>query len=405
LYDTAGHLRGFAKVTQDLTERRHILDLEKAARNVSEFIAMLTHELRNPLAPIRTAIQVINHIPNVDPALDLMHRTIDRQSEHLAHILDDMMDVSRIARGKMTVEPKTIDLNEVIRRAVETARPSIEMGKHHLTMELPTKGLFVRGDFHRLAQLLTNLLNNAARYSEDGGLIFIDATTENGNGVVRVRDSGRGIAPENLDRIFNMFIQGREPNDKKGGGLGVGLALARNIAQLHNGSLDAYSEGEDKGSEFIFKIPLAESISENVQVPAVPSVAVQAGISRRILIVDDNIDAAESLSLLLKSLGHNTCVAYDGAGALKMASEFRPEIILLDLGMPGLDGYETARRLRTLNRGRIFQIIAVSGWGQEADRQKTREAGFDLHLVKPVNIDDLVQAVSREEKGSKRTLH
>ena len=400
LYDSAGHMRGFAKVTQDLSDRRQIQELEEAARNLSEFIAMLTHELRNPLAPIRTAVQIIGHIPNVDPALDILHRTIDRQSGHLARILDDMMDVSRIARGKMLVfEHKVVDLVEAIRRAIETAKPLIQAGQHHLATDLPSHGLFVKGDLHRLTQLLTNLLNNAARYTAQGGNITVSARGEQQNAVVQVRDNGRGIIAENLERIFGMFVQGRE-SPQSSGGLGVGLPLARKIAESHNGTLTVYSAGIDKGSEFTFRMPLTNAAVESSK----PSKKVSPLMdSRRVLVVDDNVDAAESLGLLLKSLGHEICVVYDGLAAVRMAEEFRPDIVLLDLGMPGIDGFETARRLRDLNKQ--FKIVAVTGWGQEADRQRTREAGFDLHLVKPVNEESLLHAVLNERLGGKKTIH
>ncbi len=404
LCDSNGHLRGFAKVTQDLTERRYVQDLEQAARNVSEFIAMLTHELRNPLAPIRTAIQVIAHMPQVDRTLDAMHQTIDRQSEHLARILDDMMDVSRIARGKMTLEHKVVDLAEVVQRAVETARPSIEAGKHHIAMDLPTRGVFVQGDFHRLTQLLTNVINNAARYTPQGGRITVNAGVEEGKAVIRVRDTGRGIAPEDTERIFSMFIQGRPSNEQGVGGLGIGLALARSIAELHGGSLNAHSEGENKGSEFILRMPVAETAVEK-QKPEKPEITAEAALSRRILVVDDNVDAAETLDLLLKSLGHETCVVHDGVQAVTMTDVFRPDVVLLDLGMPGIDGYETARRLRALKNEPPLRIIAVTGWGQDVDRKKAREAGFDLHLVKPVDVDHLVKAVSNSNDSTNQSLH
>src|SRR4051812_8385422 len=376
LYDGSGHMRGFAKVTQDLTDRRYMKELEEASRNVSEFIAMLTHELRNPLAPIRTAVQIIGHIPNVDPALDVLHRTIDRQSGHLARILDDMMDVSRIARGKMLAfDHQVIDLTEVVRRAIETAKPLVDAEAHQLKADLPPKKLLVQGDFHRLTQLLTNLLTNAARYTDKGGNITVMTCDEQGSAIIRVRDNGRGIAAENIERIFGMFVQGQEATQSRGG-LGVGLALARKIAESHSGTLSVFSEGVNKGSEFTFKMPLIDAIEETPKMPKRVSPALE---SRRVLIADDNADAAESLSLLLKALGNETCVVYDGIATIEMAEKFRPDIVLLDLGMPGIDGFETARRLRNLNKH--FRIVAVTGWGQQLDRQKTREAGFDLHLV------------------------
>ncbi len=402
LYDSAGHMRGFAKVTQDLTERRYVQDLEQASRNVSTFISMLTHELRNPLAPIRTAIQVMTRMPEASPALQNMLQMVDRQSTHLARILDDMMDASRAAQGKITMEQTVVDMAEVIQRALEAATPSIEAANHHVTLDLPKKGLFLHGDSNRLTQLLTNVLNNAARYTPQGGQITIAARTEEGCAIIQVADSGRGIAPDDIERIFAMFVQAGSSDNNPGGGLGVGLALARTIAELHGGSLTARSEGVNKGSEFTLKLPLAVGLVEKPGVAA-PQPAMARGVPHRVLVADDNIDAAASLEILLKSLGHETCVVHDGIGAIEMTEQFRPDIVLLDLGMPGLDGYETARRLRALKKDQPFRIIAVTGWGQDSDRQKTREAGFDLHLTKPVEVEDLVQAVS--SGATKRTIH
>ena len=403
LFDAQGHMRGFAKVTQDLTERRYVQDLEQAARNVSEFISMLTHELRNPLAPIRTAMQVIGNMSVVDPKLDSMHKMIDRQSAQLSRILDDMMDVSRIARGKMTLDLKTIDLNDVIQRSAETAMPGIETHRHTLVMDLPKTELYVNGDFHRLTQLLANLLNNAARYTPKGGHITVAAGIEQDKAVVRVIDTGRGIEPEQRERIFSMFIQGNHSGDRPSGGLGIGLALARRIAELHNGSLQVHSEGLDKGSEFRLTLSLADASSKKRE-SGKSKEAIEPMSARRVLVVDDNVDAAIALGVLLRSLGHQTCVVHDGITALKMAPEFRPDVVLLDLGMPGMDGFETARRLRSLKRDRPFRIVAVTGWGQESDRVKTREAGFDLHLVKPVDMDVLAQALGKDDTIT-RTLH
>jgi PAS domain S-box-containing protein len=393
LYDSTGHMRGFAKVTQDLTERRYVRDLEQAAQNLSQFISMLAHELRNPLAPIRTAIQVIEQMPVTNRQLQAMHQTIDRQSAHLARIVDDMMDVARAAQGKIVIERKLVDMNEVVRRALETATPPIQAGNHHVTLDLPTKGLMVEGDMGRLTQLLANILINAARYTPHGGYISVAARGEGDKAIVQVTDSGRGIEPDEIERIFAMFVQGRSPENKAGGGLGIGLALARTIAELHGGSLTAQSRGLNTGSEFTLKLPLSDDQIEQPLVKT-PRPAV-SGAPRRILVVDDNIDAAATLELLLKSLGHETCVVHDGVGALQMVGDFRPEIVFLDLGMPGLDGYETARRLRAVKREPPLRIIAVTGWGQDSERQKTHDAGFDLHLTKPVEVEDLVRAVSK----------
>jgi PAS domain S-box-containing protein len=392
LHDAEGHLRGFAKVTQDLTDRRHIQSLQEAAKEVNEFIATLAHELRNPLAPIRTAVDVMAKLPASDPAQQSMRETIDRQSAQLARILDDMIDIARVTRGAMSMDQEPVNMADVVRHAIETAAPAIEAGRHRLAVELPAEPLIVQGDHHRLTQVLANLLNNAARYTPEAGEILVRARQEHGFSVLQVRDTGRGIEAGMLERIFHMFVQGRSPLEKVGTGLGVGLALARRIAEAHGGSLHAHSEGENKGAEFTLRIPLAEkrqgAAGEGDRREPRPMLA------KRVLVVDDNVDAAVTLGLLLKSLGHETCVVHDGLQALRMTVEFRPDVVLLDIGMPGLDGYEVARRLRALKRERRLRIIAITGWGQEADRMKSREAGFDVHLVKPVDPRLLTSAIA-----------
>src|SRR5947209_2753550 len=398
--DDAGHLRGFAKVTQDLSERRHMQDLEKAAKNVNEFIAMLAHELRNPLAPIRTAVQVMAKAPNDADTCEAMRQTIDRQSAQLARIVDDMIDIARITKGSLVIEHQPVELGDVVRRAVETAAPAIEAARHALDLDVPDTGFLVYGDRDRLTQLLSNLLNTAARYTPPGGRISVRVRREDGHAILSVRDTGRGIEPQVMDRIFDMFVQGRSPLERVGGGLGIGLALARRIAELHGGTLHATSEGEGKGSELILRLPLSPvkpaPERERADAPA------RAAVPRRVLVVDDNVDAAATLELLLKSLGHETRMAHDGARALDIAREFRPDVVLLDIGMPGLDGYEVARRLRATNHGQNFCIVAITGWGQDADRTRTKEAGFDVHLVKPVDLRVLSKVLD-DRNGA--TLH
>jgi CheY-like chemotaxis protein len=392
LYDSDGHLRGFAKVTQDLTDRRHMQDLERASRNVAEFIATLAHELRNPLAPIRTALDVMARMPAGDPGIESLRQTIERQAGQLTRIVEDMLDISRITRGSLAVEEAPIDMAEVVTRSVETAAPAVEAGRHRLEVDLPPVRVAVRGDGARLTQLLANLLNNAARYTPDPGTVSITLREEGGLAVVRVRDTGRGIDQQTMPRIFDMFVRGASAAERTSGGLGVGLALSRRIAELHGGTLEAASAGENKGAEFTLRLPLAPTAQvEKPQQPLAPQP--DAGLPRRrILIVDDNVDAATTLDLLLRSLGHETSVAHNGMEALRLATEFRPQVVLLDIGMPGLDGYEVARRLRTMKK-QGMRIVAITGWGQEADRQRSREAGFDLHLVKPVEPDELVRAL------------
>jgi PAS domain S-box-containing protein len=402
LYDSDGRLRGFASVTQDLSERRHIQDLEKASQNVNEFIAMLAHELRNPLAPIRNAVHIMSQVPAGDPTQRAMRDTIDRQSAQLSRIVEDMVDIARITRGALAIESKHLDLNEVVRHAVETATPAIEAGRHTLEIDLPAEALPVVGDPQRLAQVLSNILNNAARYTPPGGSIALRARSEEGEAAVRVRDTGRGIEPHMIERIFDMFVQGRAPLQRVGGGLGIGLALARRIAELHGGSVEAQSEGAHRGSEFTLRIPLVAADAAAARAEAKPEPGPRQMMPRRVLVVDDNVDAAAMLDMLLRSLGHETRVAHDGIEALRVAAEFHPDIALLDIGMPGLDGYEVARRLRALARERPLRIVAITGWGQDADRLRSREAGFDLHLVKPVDAQDLAQALN-DRNGA--TLH
>jgi PAS domain S-box-containing protein len=399
VHDEQGHLRGFAKVTQDLTERRYVKDLEKAAQNVNEFIAMLAHELRNPLAPIRNAVEVMAKLPHDAATVDAMRQTIDRQSAQLARIVDDMLDIARITRGNLVIEHQPVELAEAVRRAIETAAPAIEAARHTLELDLASSPLVVHGDLARLTQLLANLLNNSARYTPPGGRISVRAHAEGRQGVVSVRDTGRGIEPQIIPRIFDMFVQGRPALERVGGGLGIGLALARRIAQAHGGTLEAKSEGENRGSEFVLRLPLSpgEPVRE-----AAPLQAPPPALARRVLVVDDNVDAASTLDLLLRSLGHETRVAYDGVKALEIAGVFDPNVVLLDIGMPGLDGYEVARRLRALKPGRRFRIVALTGWGQDSDREKAKEAGFDVHLVKPVDLSALARIVE-ERNGA--TLH
>lgn len=404
LRDADGMLRGFAKVTQDLTERRHMQHLEDAAKNINEFIGVLAHEMRNPLAPIRMAVRVMADAPRDDAVQNAMRETIDRQSAHLSRIVDDMLDITRLSRGTLVVASKPVDLAEVMRNALETARPIVEEKRHRVHVDLPDDGIVVLGDIDRLTQMMANLVNNAARYTQNEGNIWIGARKEGRSAVLTVRDDGCGIEPRMIERIFGMFVQGRSPLQRIGGGLGIGLALARRIAELHGGSLEAHSEGENKGSEFTMTMPLADrarlTAAQGEVAPGAP--AAKACTLRRVLVVDDNVDAATALGMLLESLGHDTRIANGGLQALEIAAEFHPDIVLLDIGMPGLDGYEVAKRLRALDPRHTVRIIAVTGWGQDTDREKSQEAGFDLHLVKPVDTNDLALALN-ERSGS--TLH
>jgi PAS domain S-box-containing protein len=402
LYDASGHLRGFAKVTQDLSARRHIQELEAAAQRLNEFIAMLAHEIRNPLAPIRSALALMDRSRPEDPVQLKMRRTIDRQSQRLSRIANDMIEISRVTRGALSIERKPVDMAEVVERAAEAAAPAIERAGHTLSVDLPRERTFVTGDLERLVQVLANLLDNAARYTPDGGGIAVKAWREQRQVALSVRDTGRGIAADEIRSVFGMFVQGRSPLHRVGTGLGVGLALARNIVELHGGTIEALSEGEDKGAEFIVRLPAGQAPAHEERPQA--AAPVKAAASQRVLVVDDNADAAATLDLFVKALGHETRVAYDGEQALQAFDEFRPDIVLLDIGLPGMNGYEVARRLRSRS-GRGFRIIAVTGWGQAEDRKQSAEAGFDLHLVKPVDEAQLLRILGAEAHGANDTLH
>jgi PAS domain S-box-containing protein len=398
LRDEHDRLRGFAKVTQDLTQRRHSESLEVAARNINDFIAVLAHELRNPLAPIRTAAQVMRGGGPADATQEQMLKIIERQSAQLGRIVEDLLDISRVTRGIFSVVTRVMPLTEIVDQALETARPLIEAAKHRLRVEMPVQTLLVSADAARMTQALTNLLNNAARYTEPGGEITLTVEATNGatpQVAIRVRDTGRGIEARLLDSIFSMFVQARTALGEPGAGLGVGLALARAIVEMHHGTLQARSDGPGKGSEFTIRMPLAVEQRAPAAKPAaagLPATRPPArGQGHRILVVDDNVDAAVTLSNLLEFYGHDVRTVYNGHEALSACDTFLPDIVLLDIGMPGMSGYEVARTLR--ERGLKPQpfIVAVTGWGKAEDKKRALESGFDVHLTKPLEAHQLLQ--------------
>jgi PAS domain S-box-containing protein len=399
LYDAAGHLRGYAKVTQDLSTQRHLQELESTTKRLNEFIAVLAHEIRNPLAPIRTALSLMSQGGADEQLKDRSRQIIERQTARLSKIADDMLDITRITRGELVTERSRVDISELLDRSVEAASPLIQARQHRLNLVRPAEPLFVIGDMHRLTQVFANLLNNAARYTAPGGTITMRAFWDEGRVVVSVRDTGRGIRPELMPVIFQMFVQGRPPHERPGEGLGVGLALARNIVEVHGGTIEARSEGEGKGTEVIVRLPAVAREEDGGPKAASRTLAAAGEFSKRVLIVDDNADAAVTLDMLLKLLGHKTRVAHDGGEALDAFDDFAPEVVLLDIGLPGLSGYEVARRLR-LRRASGFLLIALTGWGQAEDRQQAREAGFDLHLVKPVDAKQLQAILTAHEPPS-----
>jgi PAS domain S-box-containing protein len=384
LHGKNGRHVGFAKVTRDLTERRKIEALEEASRQKDQFVAVLAHELRNPLAPIRSALHVLEH-PEV--TADTAARALEiaqRQVRHMARLLEDLLDVARLSEGKMSLRRDKVDVASITRAAVESTQPLLRERGHQVTVETPSEPLWIHADPARIEQVLTNLLTNAAKYTNLGGRIRVTVRSEEDNAVVRVLDSGIGIEPVMLPRIFDLFVQGERRVDRAAGGVGIGLTLVKKLVQLHGGTVNAFSPGLEMGSEFVVRLPAMEALapapgprSEGTSVP---------GEKRplRILVVDDNADAADGMAMIFEMGGDLVRVAYDGQAALAVAGEFRPEVVLLDIGMPGLDGYEVARRLRRDPETRDAILIAMTGWGQPHDRLRSAQAGFHRHIVKPV---------------------
>ncbi len=391
LTDPEGRLRGFAKVVRDLSERKRMERLEEQGKNVTEFLAMLAHELRNPLAPIRSALAVMDASRGDPDRIEWSRQVIDRQSAHLTRLVDDLLDVSRITRGKLRMQRAPMDLRTAIARALEASRPLIESRRHRLAVEAEAP-LPVHGDLTRLAQALLNLLNNAAKYTPEGGRIVVLGRQEDDECVVRVRDTGVGIPRPVLEQVFDLFAQGERTLDRSEGGLGIGLTLARRIVLLHGGAIEAHSEGTGRGAEFVMRLPrLHEEIAEARPVPRLEPG--HTGHKRDVLVVDDNADAADSMAMLLRMAGHEVRVEHDGEGALAQAASRAPDVVLLDIGLPGIDGYEVARRLRASAGGRKARIYALTGYGQDEDRRRSLASGFDGHLVKPVMPGDLFALV------------
>lgn len=358
----------------------------EADRRKDEFLATLAHELRNPLAPIRNSLHLLRLSGNTDPVVQRVREMMERQVDHMVRLVDDLLEVSRISRGKIELRKERVELAAVIRSAVETSQPLLDAAGHQLAVSLPSQPITLSGDPVRLAQVFANLLNNAAKYAKQPGQVWLTARVEGDEVVVAVRDTGIGIATDMLPRVFEMFMQVEGPHHGSQGGLGIGLALVRSLVQLHGGSVSATSDGLGRGSEFIVRLPLTEPVAIS-RVSPLPNV--QSLSPARVLVVDDNRDAADSLGMLLRALGAEVTVVHDGAAALDRIAEVRPTTVLLDIGMPGLDGYEVARRIRQLPDCRGVVLIALTGWGQEEDRRRTRAAGFDHHLVKPTDMQTL----------------
>ncbi len=362
-------------------------ELAEADRRKDEFLAMLAHELRNPLAPVRNAVQILQAMRGDDPVVARLTEMLSRQVRHMAHMVDDLLDVSRITRGKVDLRKEHVLLADAVARAVEVARPLIDGRRHELSVSVPADPILLDADPTRLTQILGNLLNNAAKYTEDGGHIWISAIRFGSDVVIRVRDTGIGLAPEMISRVFDLFTQANRTLDRSQGGLGIGLTLVRSLVEMHGGTVSAESEGMGRGSEFVVRLPaLADHTNESeVQKTRTPAVAA----SRRLLIVDDNVDSAESMAELLALVGHEVRIAHDGPAALREAEAHKPDVILLDIGLPRMNGYEVVRRIREDLDLQNATLIAMTGYGQDEDRRKTHEAGFDHHLVKPVSLEQV----------------
>lgn len=385
-----------ARAAIALDNARLYKEVENADRQKNEFLSMLAHELRNPLAPIRNALTFLRMSGENDPDVIWARELIDRQVTHLVRLVDDLLDVSRITRGKIRIELAGIDLATVISGAVETSRPLIEASSHRLEVALPSEPLWVNADQARLSQVLANLLNNAAKYTPEGGKLSISAIREGTEATIRVRDNGMGIPAEMLAKVFDLFTQVDRSLDRSQGGLGIGLTLVQRLVELHGGRVQVASEGPGRGSEFTVRLPLA--LAPPAQGPdalAAEKTSAMPMVERlRILVVDDNVEAAESLGKLLRLEGHQVSCAYDGMSALNIAEKIRPNLAILDLGLPGVDGFEVARRLRSdLNLTDIV-LFALSGYGQEEDHRRSSLAGFDKHFNKPLDFHRLIQAMA-----------
>jgi PAS domain S-box-containing protein len=383
----------------DVTDRKRAeAALREADRRKDDFIALLAHELRNPLAPIRNGLEVMRLARDFPAPLTRARDRMDRQLTHLVRLVDDLLDVSRINQNKMELRRARISLSEVVASAVETARPLIDDARHELTISLPAAPVFLDADLTRLSQVLSNLLANSARYTPRGGRIWLSAERAGGDVVVAVRDTGIGIPASALENIFDMFSQVNRSAERTAGGLGIGLALVKGLVEMHGGTVSAASDGEDRGSTFTVTLPVATD--REAAATEAPRAAPAVGGGRRVLVVDDNRDGADSMAEMLALLGNDVRTAHDGLEAVAEAGRFRPEVILMDVGMPRLNGLDATRRIRGQPWGKDIAIVALTGWGQDRDREQSRRAGCDGHLVKPVALPDLERLFAGLPEGT-----
>ncbi|CAN5559299.1 hypothetical protein BH10ACI1_BH10ACI1_27130 [soil metagenome] len=408
--DSDGKIIGVSKIARDISYQKLVEKrLLEADRRKDEFLATLAHELRNPLAPIRSGLEIIRRGADDKTkfyeALDI----IERQTNQIVHLVDDLLDISRITTGKIKLRIERIDLKTAIEIALETSRNLIDESQNELTITLPYKPIYIEADLTRVAQIFLNILNNAAKYSDPGGKISLVVCNEDSQAVIRIKDTGHGIAPEMLPKIFEIFGQIQTPDEQARGGLGIGLSVVKKMVEMHGGSVEVFSEGLGKGSEFIVRLPLtaelpktqpADKITETdilqtaqMSMPDSIETSKNQATTRqlRILVVDDNLDATEMLGTLLAMEGHIIRKAFEAKTGIEIAEEFQPEVCLCDIGLPGMNGYELAVHLRRFLPDAL--LISISGWGQQEDRRRSIEAGFDYHLVKPAPLDDLLKLI------------
>jgi len=387
----------FEHVLAEEKQRWELERLREEARRKNDFLAVLAHELRNPLAPIRNAVNLLRLRCPADPESEWAQDVIERQVQQMTRVVDDLLDVSRITRGKIKLQKEATDIASVVHRAVEIAQPLIEARGHQLQVTLPETPVVMDADPFRLAQVLANLLNNAAKYTEEGGRIWLTVERSGDQLKIRVRDTGVGIPPNYLPKIFELFVQEGRSHEPGQTGLGIGLSLARSLVEMHGGAIRAHSLGTGQGSEFEVVLPIHLTSRSAPPAPRGKPQRQQAAVPLRILVVDDNVDSAKSLTLLLSHNGHTVQMVHDGKSALQILGDWQPEVALLDIGLPGLDGHEVARRVRADLGMKSTLLIAMTGYGQVEDRRRSQEAGFNAHLVKPIDLDALFELLAHPE--------
>jgi two-component system, chemotaxis family, CheB/CheR fusion protein len=401
--DGAGRIVGASKIARDITDRKQdeeriyrlMTQLKEADLRKNEFLAMLAHELRNPLAPLLNMLEIMKRGEGNGKLIEQVRSTLERQLGQMVRLVDDLLDMSRISRSKLELRKGRVELASVIHQSVEACRPLAESAKHELNVSLPPEPIYLHADPVRLAQVFGNLLNNACKYTEPGGRIWLTAERQGGDVVVNVKDTGLGIPSDKLASIFEMFTQIDRSLERSQGGLGIGLTLVKRLAEMHGGSVEAHSEGQGRGSEFVVRLPLLIG-QPKAKTPG-PSVERPPTTSHRILIVDDNRDAATSLAVLLRITGNETHTAHDGLEAVEVAAAFRPEVVLLDIGLPKLNGHDACRRIREQPWGKDMVLVALTGWGQDEDRRLSKDAGFDHHMVKPVDFAELMSLLAESK--------